>query len=78
LVAESKEIIRIDDDGRREPAVGQITRQQIRVFAMFSAALFMTGLAYAFSINGDTPIALASMMTAVAFASAIFLEARSS
>jgi hypothetical protein len=85
LVAESKEtinigreIINIGDDGDQEAMVGRISRQQVKVFAMFSAAFFMTGLAYAFSLMGDTRIAVAAMMTVLAFVAAIFSEARSS
>ncbi len=78
LVAESKETTNIGDDATEEAAMGRITRQQIRVFAMFSAAFFMTGLAYAFSVMGDTTVAVASMLTVLAFVAAMFIEARDS
>jgi hypothetical protein len=58
--------------------VGNISVQHIRVFAMFAAAMLMTGLAYAFSNMGETGMALTASATTFAFVSAIILEAQNS
>lgn len=58
--------------------VGHITKQQIKVFAMFSAAFVLTGLAYSFSALGNAPVALAATMTTLAFVFAMVLETRDS
>jgi hypothetical protein len=54
--------------------VGQITKQQARVFAMFAAAFLMTGLAFSFSAMGHVGVALAAAMTTLAFIFAMVLE----
>lgn len=68
--------INIDDDNFKGYVVGRISTQEIRVFAMFSAALLLTGFAYLYTHAGDTALALASTMSALAFICAIVLEAQ--
>ena len=54
----------------------RISPQQVKVFAMFSVAFLLTGLAFAYVGSGDTPLALLMGATATAFIAAIVLEAR--
>jgi hypothetical protein len=58
--------------------VGRISTQQIRVFALFSVAFFLTGLAFTYHALGNTMLAAASVGSAVAFIGAIIVEARTS
>lgn len=57
--------------------MGRIWTQQVRVFALFSVAFFLTGLAYAYSAMGDTLLAVAMGATALAFIGSMVLEAQS-
>ena len=58
--------------------VGTITKQQVRVFAKFAAAFLMTGYSYGFSATGETLLALAAMLSALAFIGSVIVEARHS
>ena len=58
--------------------MGTITKQQMRVFMKFSIAFLMTGYAYVFSAQGETSLALASMLSALTFIGSIMVEARQS
>ncbi len=58
--------------------MGRISAQQVRVFAMFSVAFVLTGLAYAYEAMGDMSLAFASGAAAFAFICAVVLEAQRS
>ena len=50
----------------------------VRMYALFSIAAILTGMAYSYSLLGDTALALASTVSAMAFIGALLLEAQSS
>jgi hypothetical protein len=77
LLAESKEIINIDDDGTQEAVVGSISKQQVKVFAHFSAAFYLFGLAATLSIT-QPAIAAAAIFTSLAFVGSMILETQRS
>ena len=52
--------------------------QQIKVFAMFSIALFFVGLAHVLQATGDPAVGGAAGLTALALSLAMILEAQES
>jgi hypothetical protein len=58
--------------------VGAKVRQQIKVFVMFSVALFMVAFAHVLQARGEGAIGAALGLTAVALSLAMILEAQHS
>lgn len=57
--------------------MGRISAQHVRVFAMFSAALYLIGLSFAYGTLGDPTVAILAALSAIGFTASIFNEARS-
>ncbi|MPZ74732.1 MAG: hypothetical protein GEU74_16215 [Nitriliruptorales bacterium] len=58
--------------------VRHVNRQQVQVFAKFSAAVFMIGLAYTYAALGNDAMAVATGVSAILLVVAIIAEARTS
>ena len=56
--------------------MGRVSIQEIKVFALFSAALILIGMAYGYSATGATGLALASGTASLAFIWSIMTEAQ--
>jgi hypothetical protein len=73
-------IINIDEDGCEGDVVGHTSREQfkvlrmVKVFAMFSFALFLVGLAHVLQATGDPAVGGAAGLTALALSLAMILE----
>ena len=55
-----------------------ISKQQVRVFGLFSLALLMSGYAYAFSLLGEIPAAIGTGFLSLILTARIIDEARGS